>query len=121
MKFMIVDDHPGVRDLVRQLVASPEDQVRECASGDEAVRIADEFKPDCVTMDVRMPGIDGIAATRAIRRRHPAARIVIVSTFDQAEFRQAARDAGAIAYVRKENLADLRTLFAQASDQNASA
>ena len=68
MRLMIVDDHAGVRQLIRQFVAATDDIVCECASGDEAIRVAPEFRPDAVTMDVRMPGSCGLKAARAIRR-----------------------------------------------------
>lgn len=107
---MIVDDHAGVRKLIRQLASRAEDVVRECATGDEAVRVASEFQPDLVTMDVRMPGLCGIEATRAIVTAQPSARVVMVTTHDQPELRQAAREAGAFAYLPKESLAEIRSL-----------
>ena len=107
---MIVDDHAGVRKLIRQLAACPDDTVRECATGDEAVRVATEFRPDLVTMDVRMPGICGIEAARAIAAAQPSARVVMVTTHDQPDLRQAAREAGAFAYLPKDSLADIRFL-----------
>ena len=109
MKLMIVDDHAGVRSLIRQLVAARDDVVCECASGEEAVRSAPNFQPDCVTMDVQMPGLSGLEATRAITAALPHTRIVIVTLFEQADLQQAAREAGAAGYVLKEHLASLRT------------
>ena len=107
MKLMIVDDHAGVRKLIRQLVAASDDIVCECASGDEAVPLARDFHPDCVTMDVRMAGLDGIKTTRVLRASHPAVRIVVVTAFDQPDLRRAAAAAGAAGYVLKENLTEL--------------
>ena len=97
MRLMIVDDHAGVRKLIRQLAACPNDTVRECATGDEAVRLAPVFQPDLVTMDVRMPGLCGIEAARAIAAAQPSVRVVMVTTHDQPDLRQAAREAGAAA------------------------
>src|SRR5690349_6028552 len=110
MRLMIVDDHAGVRKLIRQLASRADDVVRECATGDEAVRIANEFRPDLVTMDVRMPGLCGIEAARAIAAVQPSARVVMVTTHDQPDLRQAAREAGAFAYLPKDSLADIRFL-----------
>lgn len=112
IKLMIVDDHAGMRDMIRRLVAAPGDLVVECNSGDEAWKFASEFKPDCVTMDVSMPGLSAFEATRRIRGMHPAARVIFVSSHDLPDFRQAAQEAGAIGYVMKENLSELYTFVA---------
>ena len=111
MRLMIVDDHAGVRQLIRQLVATDQDTICECASGDEAIRVAPEFRPDAVTMDVRMPGSCGLRATRAIRAAHPWARIVIVTSHDQPDLGHAAAEAGAAGFVLKDNLAELNQLL----------
>jgi DNA-binding NarL/FixJ family response regulator len=110
MKLMIVDDHPGVRTLIRQLAASPGDVIQECSSGDEAVRQAPEFKPDWVTLDIRMPGLNAFAALRAIRWALPSVRVIVVTSYDQPEFRGMARESGVHSYVVKENLSELREL-----------
>ena len=107
IKLMIVDDHAGMRDMIRQLIAAPGDCVLECSSGDEALASAMDFKPDCVTMDISMPGLSAFEATRRIRAMHPTARVVFVSSYDQPNYRQAAQEAGAAGYVMKENLSDL--------------
>lgn len=114
---MIVDDHPGVRKLIRQIAVTSDDAVCECSSGEEALRLAPEFKPDVVTMDVRMPGLCGIEATRLLRTAYPPARVTVVTSVDQPELRRAATDAGAWAFLSKENLADLPALL---EDQAAS-
>lgn len=108
---MIVDDHAGVRQLIRQLVATDWDTICECASGDEAIRVAPEFRPDAVTMDVRMPGSCGLRATRAIRAAYPSARVVIVTSHDQPDLGHAAAEAGAAGFVLKDNLAELNQLL----------
>jgi DNA-binding NarL/FixJ family response regulator len=104
---MIVDDHAGMRDMIRQLIVAPGDTVLECRSADEALLVAAEFKPDCVTMDVSMPGLCAFEATRRIRAVHPSSRIIFVSSFDQPDYRRAAYEAGAAGYVMKENLSEL--------------
>lgn len=118
MKLMIVDDHMGVRTMIRWMVAGPEAIVRECASGDEALRVAEEFRPDCVTLDIRMPGLCAFETARTLRARHPSARIFMVTTHDQEALRQLATAAGADGYFVKEDLSGLRrTLMAvQASN-----
>ena len=107
MKLMIVDDHDGMRSMIRQLIAAPGDAVVECASCDEALLALAEYKPDCVTMDVSMPGLCAFQTARDIRMAHPPVRVIFVSSHDQPDYRQAAQEAGAIGYVTKENLSDL--------------
>jgi two-component system sensor histidine kinase/response regulator len=107
IKLMIVDDHAGVRGMIRHLLSPNCCEVCECASGDEAVRLAPEFKPDYVTMDVRMPGLCAFTAVRAIRDAHAAAKVIMVSSYDEPELRKFSADAGAMAYVQKENLVEL--------------
>ena len=111
MKIMIVDDHAGVRNLIRQLLADPRDSFVECATGEDAVQAASDFEPDYVTMDVRLPDLSGLEAARAIRAIHPPSRVIIVTSYDQPFLRQTASEVGAIAYVLKDNLAELRAVL----------
>src|SRR5690242_1156653 len=78
IKLMIVDDHAGAREMIRKALKLPGVIVCECLSGDEAVRLAREFKPDWVTMDVWMPGSNGFESTKALHKEHPAARVMII-------------------------------------------
>jgi DNA-binding NarL/FixJ family response regulator len=110
---MIVDDHPGMRKMIRQFVGSPDDIICECSTGTEAVDQAAQFAPDWVTMDLRMPGIGGFEATRAICEIHPMATIVIVSSYDFHALRRIATEAGAAAFVTKEDLHQLRGILQQ--------
>ena len=112
MKLMIVDDHAVFRHLIRQVVATAEDTVLECVSADDALKSVGVFKPDCVTMDVRMPGTCAFKAIRQIRESNPRVRVVVVSSHDQSDFRRAASEAGAAGYVSKENLSELFLLAA---------
>jgi CheY-like chemotaxis protein len=111
MKVMIVDDHAGVRNMIRQLLAGPGDRFVECATGEEAVLAAGDFKPDYVTMDIRLPDLSGLEAARAIRVVHPSSRLIMVTSYDQSFLRQTASELGAIAYVLKDNLAELRSVL----------
>lgn len=111
MRLMIVDDHIGVRNLIRRFVVTPQDTVCECASGDEALRVAPAFKPDVVTMDIRMPGTCGLTATAAIRAALPEARVIIVTSHDELDLRSAAAKAGAVGFVSKGDLSKLNGLL----------
>lgn len=94
--------------MIRQLAATPADAVCECASGNEALRLAPEFQPDCVTMDVRMPGMCSFEATRAIRAAVPSVKVIVVTSYDEPFLRHIAGEAGVVDYFVKENLAGLR-------------
>ena len=102
MKLMIVDDHSQSRAMIRELLAAPDVTIRECSTGDEAVLGAREFKPDWVTMDVHMPGINGFQAASEILKLHPATRVVMVTAADEPYFHPLARSIGALGPVRKE-------------------
>lgn len=109
---MIVDDHAVYRHLIRQIVAMPNDTVYECVSADDALKSVGIFRPDCVTMDIRMPGSDAFQAIRAIRDSYPHTRVLVVTAYNHSDFRQAAVEAGATAFVSKENLSELYLLAA---------
>jgi DNA-binding NarL/FixJ family response regulator len=110
---LIVDDQPIVRaGLAVVLDAEPDLQViGQAADGEEAVRMAAELRPDVVCMDVRMPRMDGITATRQIVEAHGGAvRVLILTTFDIDEDTFAALEAGASGFLLKG--ADERTIAA---------
>jgi CheY-like chemotaxis protein len=107
MKLLIVDDNPGVRHVIRSLVAKVADEIRECGDGADALALYNLHRPDFVLIAIPMSTMDGIAATRQIRAADPAARIIMVTNYDQPDLREAARQAGACGYVLKENLLEL--------------
>ena len=109
---LIVDDEPRMRSLIWSIVGDLFDSVRECDDGADAQSAYAEQHPDWVLMDVAMPHLNGIAATRQIRADDPTARIVIVTGISNEATRTAAFDAGACAFVSKENLFDLREILA---------
>ena len=109
---MIVDDHAVYRHLIRQVVATPNDTVYECVSADDAMKSVGIFRPDCITMDIRMPGESAFQAIRSIRDSYPQTRVLVVTAYDQPDFRQAATAAGASGFVSKENLSELYLLAA---------
>jgi DNA-binding NarL/FixJ family response regulator len=79
VRVLIVDDHPVTRDGLRTALSGARDLevIGEASTGDEAVEAARDLQPDLVFMDVRMPGLSGIEATRAIRRVHPQAKVIL--------------------------------------------
>ncbi len=103
MRVLIVDDHPIVRMGLRSLVESDPaiDVVGEAGDGAEAVRMAEELRPDVVLMDLRMPGIDGVTATERIAAAGAGA-VLIVTTYESDSDIVRAIEAGALGYVLKD-------------------
>ena len=111
MKLMIVEDNDQMRRLIRIFLARFADEICECSDGAEAVAAYAAQRPDWVLMDVEMGAMDGITATVKIRELFAGARIVILTQYDDAMTRAAARQAGACGYVLKDNLPAIRELI----------
>jgi PAS domain S-box-containing protein len=103
VRVLLADDHAVMREGLKQLLEmEPDIQiVGEAADGEVAVEMADRLRPDVVLMDIDMPRLDGIEATRAIRRQHPETRVIGLSMFQEAERAQALSEAGAVRYLSK--------------------
>jgi len=100
---LIADDHATLRDGLRAaLTDAGFDVVGEAADGAEAIEVADRLRPDLVLMDVTMPVLDGIEATRRLLRRVPAARVVMLTMHADPELVGQARSAGAVGYLCKD-------------------
>ena len=112
MKVLIVDDNSAMRHLLSSIVGEWA-EIFECEDGSQALSCYEQFRPDWVLMDVRMPGTNGIEATRRILASHPDARVVIVTNFADQRMRERARLAGACGYVLKEDLSVLRQVLNQ--------
>jgi DNA-binding NarL/FixJ family response regulator len=103
IRVLLVDDHKIVREGTRQLLEQSPDLsvIAESARGDDAVRLCAELLPDVVVMDVHLPGMNGIEATRAIRSQYPSVRILILSAYDDDRYVFPLLDAGASGYLLK--------------------
>jgi DNA-binding NarL/FixJ family response regulator len=103
IQILIADDHTLFRDGLRALFGSlPDTQlVGEATTGDEAVSLAESFQPDVVLMDIQMPGLNGIEATRRIVRTSPHIGVVVVTMFEDNDSVFSAMRAGARGYVLK--------------------
>ncbi|MBX9423915.1 MULTISPECIES: response regulator transcription factor [Streptomyces] len=101
---LIADDQPMQRFGFRMLLESQDDMsvVGEASNGAEAIRLVDRFHPDVVLMDIRMPGLDGIEATRRIIATGARTRILIVTTFDLDEYAYEGLRAGASGFLVKD-------------------
>lgn len=104
IRLLIVDDHPVVRDGLRGMFAGEEgfEVVGEAANGNEAVSRAEAHQPDVVLMDLRMPGMDGVAAIRMMGEKGLAARVLVLTTYDTDSDVLPAIEAGATGYLLKD-------------------
>ena len=103
LRILIADDHPLVREALRQALAEEDDMevVAEAADGEEAVKLASELQPDVAVMDIVMPKLNGIAATRKIKEIAPNIAILILTAYDDDEYVLGLLDAGAAGYLLK--------------------
>ncbi|HTC80996.1 MAG TPA: response regulator transcription factor [Acidimicrobiia bacterium] len=124
-RLLLVDDHKLLRQGLRRAVEEAGfDVVGEAGDGEEAVRLAVELRPDLVLMDVTMPVLDGIEATRRLRQSAPEARVVILTMHGEEETVDRALRAGAVAYLLKDCSTDqvadtLRAVAAGDTDLSA--
>ncbi|MEA2958824.1 MAG: hypothetical protein QOJ58_4367 [Alphaproteobacteria bacterium] len=104
IRVMTADDHPVVRTGISAIVANEPDMsvVAEAGDGLDAVAMYDRYSPDVVLMDLRMPRLDGIAATHAIVAAHPEARVVALTSYEGDADIYRALDAGACGYLIKD-------------------
>jgi DNA-binding NarL/FixJ family response regulator len=103
IRVLIVDDHELIRRGMRMVLDAEDDiqVVGEAVSGAEAVHLADDLRPDVVLMDIRMPEMDGIEATRRIVRGTPSSRVLVLTTFDLDEYAFGSLRAGASGFLLK--------------------
>ena len=104
IKILLADDHTVVRQGLRGLLAAETDMevVGEAESGRQAVQLARRLLPDVLVMDIAMPLLNGLQATRQITQEVPSIRIIILSSYDDDHFVQQLTDAGAIGYLLKD-------------------
>ncbi|WP_282848507.1 response regulator [Microbacterium oxydans] len=103
IRVLIVDDHELIRRGMRMVLDAEDDMkvVGEAASGAEAVHMAGDLRPDVILMDIRMPEMDGIEATRRIVRGTPSSRVLVLTTFDLDEYAFGSLRAGASGFLLK--------------------
>lgn len=119
IRIMIVDDHPMLRAGVASVIAPREDMVviGEASTGEESIALFKTLLPDVTLMDIHLPGVDGVGAIEAIRRGHPDARIIVLTTYVGDTQALRAIRAGAAGYLlksglRRELLDTIRTVHA---------
>jgi DNA-binding NarL/FixJ family response regulator len=101
-RLLVVDDHDMLREaLVELLVQAGFEVVGEAADGADAVALAKQLEPEVVLMDLRMPVLGGLDATRLIKDARPATQVVLLTAFDSPALQQQAEEAGCFAYLVK--------------------
>ncbi len=119
MRVLIVDDTSRARQSMKALldVWHKPEEVCEAANGTEAVQMVEEFQPDFILMDARMPGMSGLEATRLIKAKWPQIKIIILSVFT--DYQALAIEAGADGFVSKSDSPEtLRKLLAEILQKN---
>jgi len=116
---MIVDDHAMVRSGLAAFLSVTDDcvLVGEAENGAQALRMCAELSPDVVLMDLVMPDMDGVAATRALRERFPAVKVIALTSFPEEQLIQSVLEAGALSYLLKNVGADELTRAIRAARQ----
>lgn len=119
IRTLLVDDQQLVRAGLRMLCADADgvEVVGEAGDGRQAVALAGQLTPDVVLMDLRMPGVDGVTATRRILAARPSARVLVLTTFDDDDHLYPALEAGACGFLAKDTApADLLDGIRRAAD-----
>lgn len=103
IKLLLVDDHPVVRKGTRELLEGESDLtvLGEAGNGEEAIAQARALRPDVILMDVSMPGMNGIEATKAIKAEHPSIGVLVLTSYDDDAYVFALLEAGAAGYLLK--------------------
>jgi DNA-binding NarL/FixJ family response regulator len=107
-RIVIVDDHELARAGLRSMLAQERDLtvVGEASDGAQALALCRRLSPDLILMDVRMPGLDGLAATAAIKQEYPATSVIVVTMYENPDYLVQALKAGAAGYLLKDAEAD---------------
>jgi NarL family two-component system response regulator LiaR len=104
IRILLAEDHAVVREGTRELLDREEDLkvVAEAGDGEEAVRLATDQRPDVVLMDIAMPKLDGIEATKRIKAAHPAIAVLVLTAYDDDQYVFTLLEAGAAGYLLKD-------------------
>jgi DNA-binding NarL/FixJ family response regulator len=106
IRLLLVDDDTGFRATLRQLLEQRADVevLGEAGNGEEAVQLANDLHPDVVLMDLAMPRMNGVEATRQLKTRRPEVAVIILTVHDEEVYRRTALAAGAAAFLEKKML-----------------
>ncbi len=119
---LLVDDDAGFRKAVRRLSERENNfnLVGEAENGEQALRLDHELRPEIIFMDITMPRLNGLEATRRIKARRPDVKVIILSVHEEEAYRRAATESGADGFVLKKTiLTDLNSTMRRAAHANA--
>ncbi len=118
MTILLVDDNSKFRAFVKKMLLSSIhnlEKIYECEDGKKAISMYGEIKPEWVLMDIELPKIDGLEASRRIKKEFPDAKIVIVSQYNDIQYHETAKSIGINEYIQKDNLDNLINLISNVS------
>ena len=103
-RLLVADDHPLIRESTKLMLKGENDLkiVGEAVNGQHALELCRQLRPDLVLMDVRMPDMDGLTATRVIKEEIPAISVLVVTAYESEDYRREAASAGAAGYILKD-------------------
>ena len=114
MKILLVEDNLKMRSYIKKIIEQnfkTVETIYECDNGEDAVEQYKNYHPNWVLMDIQLKNMDGLTATKMILHSDPAAKVIIVTQYDDPEYRKMAEEIGVIDYVLKENLYDLAKII----------
>jgi DNA-binding NarL/FixJ family response regulator len=120
VKVLLVEENSAVRGVIRQLVTLPGIWLHECVDSANAIAAYAASRADLVILDVGIKGLNGFAVCKQIKAMDSAARIILVSDYDDPAMRESAWQAGAYRYVLKDNLLELGHLLRESSEAKES-
>ena len=105
IKILVVDDHAFLRDAIRSILEVESDMkvIGEASSGDEVLGKVEECRPDCILMDINLPGKNGIEATELVKKNYPNCRVLVFTMYEHDEYLMDALQAGADGYLLKDS------------------
>lgn len=104
MKILIVDDNKNIREMIKSILANENNQLFECDDGIYSLDMCTKYNPDCILMDYKMKYLDGITATRNIKAKYPAVKIIMVTNYSNDDIAVESVKAGAEELIPKEKL-----------------
>ena len=105
-KTLIVEDNRSFRGILKDSLQYlfPSMIIQEAAEGDEALRLVDSFRPELIFMDIRLPGESGLHLTQKIKTDYPATKVILLTSYDSPQYREAAIRCGADCFITKDSL-----------------
>ena len=106
MRTLIVEDNASYREIIRDSLKTlfPSMVIREASEGNEAIQKVGVFQPQLIFMDIRLPDENGLRLTERIKASHPDTKVIIMTSYDSVEYREAATRCGANGYIAKDSL-----------------